>query len=57
MYSMKACMGRDLPGEIARSHALFTFRAAYEFVCLGVSDAFEGLLVYRDSEDRLRDVV
>ena len=49
---MKACMGRDLAGEIARSHALFSFKAAYEFACFGVSAAFEGLLVYRDNEDR-----
>lgn len=30
MYSMKACIGRDLAGENASSHALFSFRAAYE---------------------------
>lgn len=28
MYSMKACIGRDLAGDIARSHALFTLIAA-----------------------------
>jgi len=42
---MKACIGRDFAGEMARSHALFCFRAAYEFVCFEVSTAFEGLFV------------
>jgi len=45
MYSMKACIGRDLAGEIARSHALFSFRAAYASVCFDVSTTFEGLCV------------
>ena len=42
---MKACIGSDLAGEMARSHALFAFRAAYEPACFEVSTAFEGLLV------------
>ena len=25
MYNMKACIGNDLTGEMAKSHALFTF--------------------------------
>jgi len=48
---MNACIGRDLAGEMARSHALFSFRAAYEFVCFEVSTAFEGLFVYWGHED------
>ena len=51
MYSMKACIGRDLAGDMARSHALFCFRAAYELVCFEVSTAFEGLFVYWGRED------
>lgn len=30
MYSMKACMGNDLSGEIANSHAFFFFSASCE---------------------------
>ena len=51
MYSMNPCIGRDLAGEMARSHALFSFRAAYESACFEVSTAFEGLFVYRGRED------
>ena len=50
MYSMNACIGRDLAGEMARSHALFCFRASYESACFEVSTAFEGLFVYQDRE-------
>jgi len=48
---MNACIGRDLAGEMARSHALFSFRAAYESACFEVSTVFEGLLVYLGRED------
>ena len=30
MYSMKACIGRDFAGDIARSHARFCFKLAYD---------------------------
>ena len=59
MYSMNACIGSDLAGEMARSHALFSFRAAYESTCFEVSATFEGLFVYSGCEDcefRRRDV-
>ena len=39
MYSMKACIGKYLAGEIARSHALFCFRASYESAYFDVSTA------------------
>jgi hypothetical protein len=28
---MKACMGKDLTGEIAKSQAFLVFRSSYEF--------------------------
>jgi hypothetical protein len=31
MYSMKACMGKDLTGEIAKSQAFLVFKSSYEF--------------------------
>lgn len=31
MYSMKACMGKDLTGEIAKSQAFLVFKFSYEF--------------------------
>ena len=31
MYSMNACMGSDLSGEIAKSQAFLVFRSSYEF--------------------------
>ena len=46
MYNMKACIGRDLAGEMARSHALFCFRESYESPRFEVSTACEGLFVY-----------
>lgn len=30
MYNMKACMGNDLAGAIAKSHARFSLRLAYD---------------------------
>ena len=30
MYNMNACIGSDFAGEIAKSHALLSFRAAYD---------------------------
>jgi len=30
MYSMNACMGRDLTGEMAKSQALLVFKSSYE---------------------------
>jgi len=30
MYNMKACIGSDFTGEMAKSHALFTFSASCE---------------------------
>lgn len=30
MYNMKACIGSDLTGEMAKSHALFTFNPSCE---------------------------
>ena len=30
MYSMNACMGSDLSGEIAKSHAFRVFNSSYE---------------------------
>jgi len=34
MYNMKACIGSDFAGEMARSHARFSFSWAYEAVAL-----------------------
>jgi len=31
MYSMNACMGKDLTGEMAKSQAFLVFRSSYEF--------------------------
>ena len=31
MYSMNACMGKDLTGEIAKSQAFLVFKSSYEF--------------------------
>ena len=31
MYSMNACMGKDLTGEIAKSQAFRVFKSSYEF--------------------------
>jgi len=45
MYSMNACIGRDLAGEMARSHALFCFRASCENTSFEVLTDFEGLFV------------
>ena len=45
MYSMNACIGSDLAGEMARSHALFCFRASCESTCFEVWMDFEGLFV------------
>lgn len=39
MYSMNACIGRDLAGEMARSHALFCFRASCESTRFELSTA------------------
>jgi len=30
MYNIKACIGSDFTGEMAKSHALFTFSASCE---------------------------
>ena len=38
MYNMKACIGSDLTGEMAKSHALFTFSASCEFSAAEVED-------------------
>ncbi len=31
MYSMNACIGKDLTGEIAKSQAFLVLRSSYEF--------------------------
>lgn len=31
MYSMNACMGKDLTGEMAKSQAFLVFKSSYEF--------------------------
>ena len=38
MYSMNACIGSDLTGEMAKSHALFTFSASCESSAAAVED-------------------
>lgn len=43
MYNMKACIGRDLAGPIARSHARFCFKAAYD-AAISLGDRPEPLL-------------
>lgn len=30
IYNMNACIGSDFAGDVAKSHALFSFNAAYE---------------------------
>lgn len=30
IYNMNACIGNDFAGDVAKSHALFSFNAAYE---------------------------
>ena len=36
MYSMNACMGSDLSGEMAKSQAFLVFRSSYEFSALAL---------------------
>lgn len=54
MYSMNACMGSDLSGEMAKSQAFLVFRSSYEFSALAlvvVTDDFPllGILPYNVS--------
>ena len=46
MYNIKACIGRDFAGETARSHARFSFSAAYELVVVDGDRGF--VLAYVD---------
>ena len=41
MYSMNACMGNDLTGEIAKSHAFLVFSSSYEFTAASAVIAAE----------------
>lgn len=45
MYSMNACMGNDLTGEIAKSQAFLVFRSSYEFT------AASAVVAEEDGED------
>ena len=42
MYSMKACIGNDLAGPMAKSHAFFSFNVVYEAdaVAIALLDGF-----------------
>jgi hypothetical protein len=42
---MKACMGNDLTGEIAKSQAFLVFRSSYEFTAEDDEDDEDLLLV------------
>jgi len=42
MYSMNACIGNDLTGEMANSHAFFFFSASCELSALADRDADAG---------------
>jgi hypothetical protein len=43
MYNMNACIGSDFAGEMARSHARFSFSWAYEAGALALAIDFVGL--------------
>jgi hypothetical protein len=48
MYNMNACMGSDLTGEMAKSHARFCFSASCDFrVATAVAEDLLDSLVYK----------
>jgi len=53
MYNMKACIGKDLTGEIAKSQAFLVFRSSYEFTAASVPAAAVVLVIAEDEEDDL----
>jgi hypothetical protein len=59
MYNMNACMGSDLTGEMAKSHARFCFSASCESSAAAAASAAEDLLsvlVYNNTELRINDL-
>jgi hypothetical protein len=53
MYNMNACMGSDLTGEMAKSHARFCFSASWEFrVATAVAEDLLDSLVYKMGQRR-----
>ena len=56
MYSMKACMGNDLTGEIAKSQAFLVFKSSYEFTAASVAVAVTAAVVLVDEDLLVPDV-
>ena len=51
MYSMNACMGKDLTGEMAKSQAFLVFKSSYEFTASTAAAAAAVVLLVVVVED------